>query len=419
MNKFFKALMLSLVLIPCTFLFIGCGEVMNLTSSQLQSQYLITDYDGTEKKPNVQVYIGQKLIPATNYTTTYANNINAGVATITVTGKNGYIGKKTRNFEIKQLNLSTAGPTITLAGSSFVYTNNPIEPAVTSVVVKDAIIPTTEYDIAYSDNTNPGTATVTISGKGSNVTGLATKTFSITGGEITMTSENTVINLVQEEFEYTGSAIINVIDSIKVNGTTLVAGDYTAIYSNNIELGTATITITGKGGYKGTIIKTFEIVKNLSTAVIALESDSMEYSKSAINMPITSVVLGTQTLTEQDYTVTYSNNINAGEATVTITGAGNYRGTATKTFEITKKAITVATISEAEVTKTYDGMLTADITGQYEFSGVITGDIVELDYTSAFDNANVGTNKTVTVSDLNINNTNYKLTTTSFTLVGT
>ena len=163
MKKFLKALMLSLVLIPCTFLFIGCGEVKNLASSQLHLQYLITDYDGTAKQPSVQVYIGQKLIESNNYTATYTNNVNAGTATITVAGKNGYVGQKSKNFEIRKLNLSTAGPVITLEGTSFVYTSNSITPAVSSVVVNNATIPATEYNISYSNNINPGTATVTIS----------------------------------------------------------------------------------------------------------------------------------------------------------------------------------------------------------------------------------------------------------------
>ncbi|MDD2445940.1 MAG: hypothetical protein PHX09_03940, partial [Clostridia bacterium] len=280
MNKFFKALMLTLVLVPCTFLFVGCGcgEVTVLSSSTLEIEYLTTTYDGTEKKPSVEVKIGTKVIDAKYYTVTYANNINVGEeASVTVTGKDGYTGTKAINFEIEKLNLATEGVTITLQGASFEYTSEAIEPAV-SVVVGEITIPSTEYNVAYTDNTNPGTATITITGKNTNVMGTATTTFTITGGDTEMTAENTGIVLVESEYEYTGSEIIAEIESIVVGTETLTADDYIVSYSNNTEAGTAIVTIKGKGDFKGTVTTEFQITaKNLTVVAVAEASVTKTY----------------------------------------------------------------------------------------------------------------------------------------------
>ena len=58
--------------------------------------------------------------------------------------------------------------------------------------------------------------------------------------------------------KYTGSAIAPK-PVVKVNGSTLSAIDYTVSYKNNINVGTATLVVTGKGNYKGTIAATSRI----------------------------------------------------------------------------------------------------------------------------------------------------------------
>ena len=81
---------------------------------------------------------------------------------------------------------------------------------------------------------------------------------------------------------YTGSAITPAL-TIKNGSTTLVSGtDYTATYSNNISVGTATVTVTGKGNYAGTLTKTFSITaKSLSSATVTLDQTSYTYDGTA------------------------------------------------------------------------------------------------------------------------------------------
>ena len=133
---------------------------------------------------------------------------------------------------------------------------------------------------------------------------------------------------------YTGSALTPA-PVVKYSGKTLKKGtDYTVAYKNNINAGTATVTITGKGGYTGTLKKTFSIEPaSLTKAKITGLTDKFHTGKAITQTPV--VKLGTKTLKAgTDYTVTYKNNKNVGTATVTITGTGNYTGTAKATFKI-------------------------------------------------------------------------------------
>jgi len=69
------------------------------------------------------------------------------------------------------------------------------------------------------------------------------------------------IALDKESYQYTGEEIKPDV-TVTVNGTNLLAGiDYNIAYANNIEIGTATITVTGIGNYTGEIIRSFEIIE--------------------------------------------------------------------------------------------------------------------------------------------------------------
>ena len=129
---------------------------------------------------------------------------------------------------------------------------------------------------------------------------------------------------------------------MKDGSTTLTSGThYTVSYSNNTNAGTATVTITGKGNYTGTKTANFTInAKSASNLTISAIS-AVTYNGSA-QTPTVTVKDGTTTLTSgTHYTVAYSNNTNAGTATVTITGKGNYTSTKTANFTINKVPLTV------------------------------------------------------------------------------
>lgn len=122
-------------------------------------------YSGAELKPTVRVYINrvvfddEQLIENTDYTVTYSDNINAGTATVTITGIGTYSGSKNVTFTIEPKKIDS--PTFDGLKSEYTYTGQAIEPEFT-LWDGDTVIPSSEYEVIYSDNTEVGTATVTI-----------------------------------------------------------------------------------------------------------------------------------------------------------------------------------------------------------------------------------------------------------------
>ena len=134
---------------------------------------------------------------------------------------------------------------------------------------------------------------------------------------------------------------------LQANGV-LVEG--ATINHTDVDLSTAgeksvTFSFAGTKVYQpaADVAVNFTLVKeDLASAQITLDANtSLVYTGNEIK-PAVTVTLGNKTLTAgADYTVAYANNINAGEATVTVTGMGNYTGTAETTFQITKSGAAV------------------------------------------------------------------------------
>lgn len=133
--------------------------------------------------------------------------------------------------------------------------------------------------------------------------------------------------------------------TVKHGSKTLTSGiDYTVSYSNNVNVGTAVVTVTGKGDYIGSVTKNFTIKAEevklipISDCTVTLGTTSYSYDSTA-KKPSVTVKHGSKMLTNgTDYTVSYSNNVNVGTAVVTITGKGKYTGTVTKNFLITQSS---------------------------------------------------------------------------------
>jgi hypothetical protein len=144
---------------------------------------------------------------------------------------------------------------------------------------------------------------------------------------------------------YTGSAI-KPTPSVKLNGKTLKKDtDYTLTYSNNTNAGTAKITVKGKGSYTGTVNVTFKISPaSLSKAKVGSVA-KRAYTGKAIK-PTPSVVVGTRLLVkDKDYTLSYSNNVKTGKATILIKGKGNYSGSTKATFKIVPKKAVISSLT--------------------------------------------------------------------------
>jgi len=210
--------------------------------------------------------------------------------------------------------------------ASQIYTGSAITPSV-NVTDSGAAITSDDYTIGYSDNTNAGTATVTITGKG-NYTGTKTAKFQITAASIL---DATVSPISAQA--YTGSAIVPPV-TITYNGKQLTSDDYTIKCTDNIDVGMATVTITGKGNYTESRQESFKITTaDISNANVEIADQT--YTGSALKPSVKITVNGTE-LTSSDYDISYENNTNAGTAEVTIVGKGNYTGEKKAEFKINK-----------------------------------------------------------------------------------
>ncbi|MEE0559876.1 MAG: hypothetical protein UC707_00245, partial [Ruminococcus sp.] len=148
--------------------------------------------------------------------------------------------------------ISISKASVTLSTSTYAYDGKTKTPSVTVKVNGKTLKKDTDYTVSYSNNTKVGTATVKITGKG-NYTGSVSKTYSIKND-----FKKATISGISNK-SYTGKNITQSI-TVKYNGKTLKKGtDYTVSYSNNKNIGTATVKIAGKGSYTGTITKTFKI----------------------------------------------------------------------------------------------------------------------------------------------------------------
>lgn len=226
--------------------------------------------------------------------------------------------------------------TITLAKNSFVYTGSPIKPSVTITYNGRTLVNGTDFVVRYSNNVNVGTGSVTITGKGI-YKGTVEKTFSITERTNKAISSCT-INLNKSVFTKTGVAVkpkVTVKDGTKV---LTVNTDYVVRYKNNINSGTGSVVVSGRGKYTGSATKTFKIVepeiKDISKCTITLNKETFSYTGKEIKPQVTVKYGNTVLKIKTDYNVRYTNNVTAGTGTVVISGIGNYEGTVNKTFKI-------------------------------------------------------------------------------------
>ena len=141
------------------------------------------------------------------------------------------------------------------------------------------------------------------------------------------------VTLSTSTYAYDGKAKTPSV-TVKVGGKTLKNDtDYTVSYSNNTKVGTAKVTITGKGNYTGSVSKTYIIKNNFKKATVSGISTKAFTGKN-ITQSITVKYNGKTLKKGTDYTVSYSSNKSIGTATVKIAGKGSYTGTITKTFKI-------------------------------------------------------------------------------------
>lgn len=159
------------------------------------------------------------------------------------------------------------------------------------------------------------------------------------------------VKISSSSYAYTGAAKKPAVTVVDGAGRTLKKdADYTVSYKNNVNVGTATITVTGLGMYEDqTLTKKFKITAaSIEKFSAKVEYAGTVYSGSAKKPAVTlKNAAGDKLKKDTDYTVSYKNNKDVGKATVTITGKGSYKGTIKKTFKINPKGTTISSLTAA------------------------------------------------------------------------
>lgn len=230
---------------------------------------------------------------------------------------------------------------VVVEGKSFTYTGSPVTPAV-SVTLKNGtqLMKDRDYTLAYTNHTNAGTATVTVTGQG-NYIGTAKKTFAISKAKAPEISWPTASAItcgekVSDSLLSGGSTQYGTFtwsDDVKDTIPTVGTSSYKVVFTpsadtkNNYE----TITTTEKG------ISLTVNAKSLTGANVTV-SGSYTYTGQAQipSADAVTVQLDGKTIPNDRYTISASDNTNAGQATVTVTGKDDYIGTASGTFTIGK-----------------------------------------------------------------------------------
>ena len=245
--------------------------------------------------------------------------------------------------------------TLTLDNNEYTYDGTAKTPSVTLVTTSEGTEYTltagTDYTADYSNNTNvPENAnspqpTVTITGI-SQYTGTATQTFTINKADATIATAPTA-----KELTYTGVAQELVNAGSTNDGEMQYKLSSETAWSTSIpkgtEQGTYTVNykVVGDANHSDTESADVQVTidaKSIANATVTLSAESFDYNGETQKPEVSSVKDGETTLTAgEDYTVTNEGGKDVGTYTVTITGTGNYTGTATKNFTIGKVAATI------------------------------------------------------------------------------
>ena len=299
-------------------------------------------YTGQELKPTVTI---NGLTQNVGYTVTYSNNVEVGIGVITITGIGNNSGTITKYFRI----IGDLAKCNVNAIPEQLYTGNAVTPSLTVTCGKNVLKQGTDYTVVYTNNVNVGTATATLrAASNPNYTGSKSVNFIISTNPSTTTATSGnndtsnggfYVTGYSSRYTYTGNPIRPTL-VVQSGNTVLREGtDYTVTYSNNVNVGTANMTVTGIGKYAGTQNLTFEIVKKDIQSTVASGVSDKVYTGD-VYTPSLTVTDGNKTLTNGvDYTVTYSNNTDPGVANITIQGMNSYTGTKVVSFKISGVAV--------------------------------------------------------------------------------
>lgn len=344
----------------------GCGHSATATLSLKSGEDL--PYTGSAIKPVTVTYSDGWGGTGTDYKPndariSYSDNTDVGTATAELA-----IGGATATVDFQ---ITEADMTVTASGCTGTYDGS--AHGITVTVPADATVKYGTASGSCTQNaspayTNVGTYTVYYQ-----VTKPNYRT--VTGSAKVIINARSIsdaaVTLDSTALTYNGSAQTKGVSKVTVTADgkplTLTAGtDYTISGNQGTDAKSYTMTLTGKGNYTGTKKVDFTIAaKPLTAGMVTVAGGPHYYTGNAVT-PAVTVKDGSRTLAaDTDYMVSYNNNTNAGTATVTVAGKGNYTGTVSQTFTIQydslpadKKLTDYVTVSPAPTDDWYGAEIT-------------------------------------------------------------
>ena len=399
-----------------TFKIKGTALSANMVSWADGSKNVSVVYNGEEQEPGVRVSLQKKVKDENGKTVTqttylreyddyyklgdykvsYLKNVDAGTATVVITGVNGYTGTVKKTFKITQADLTAEGTEAKIAAGGdaadsaikVAFVKNGAKPAVVvtaklangnTVTLKEG----KDYTITYANNkavsegknlTEKKLPLITVKGKG-NFKGSIKQTFTITNksladkvNPITVTVTDVPAN--KNKGKFVSKPVITDADGVKLKEKT----DYTLTYSLLMANGEETkldvkkdvvnepgsivrITITGAGNYRGedsVLTADYRITEfDFTKVTVKVVPKTLPYTTKPVTLTEDDLILtmkvgtGKQAVVEELKLITdgddtkdgykiigYKNNVNKGTAQVTLQGCGKYGGTKTVKFYI-------------------------------------------------------------------------------------
>ena len=366
-------------------------------------------YNGEEQEPEVRVSLQKKvngkdgkMVTQTtylweyddyykdgDYKVSYLKNVDAGTATVVITGVGGYTGTVKKTFKITQADLAAEGTEAKIGvADSIPFAKNGAKPAivVTAKLANGNTVTLTEgkdYTVTYANNkavsegkdlTEKKLPLITVKGKG-NYKGSIKQTFTITNksladaeNPITVTVTDVPAN--KNKGKFVSKPVVTDADGVKLKEKTDYTLTYSLLMANGEETkldvkkdvvnepgSTVRITITGAGNYQGegsVLTADYRITEfDFKKVTVKVVSKTLPYTMKPVTLTEDDLVItmkvgtGRQAVVEELKLITdgddtkdgykiigYKNNVNKGTAQVTLQGCGKYGGTKTVKFYI-------------------------------------------------------------------------------------
>ena len=354
-------------------------------------------YDGEEhkNKPTVtDTKTNRTLVEGTDYTLAYSEDvINAGTVTVTVKGIGNYEGSFEVTYEITKRNVTLTSESASKVYDKTALTNDTVTVSGDGFAKNEGAT----YKVTGS-RTKVGTSKNTFTYELKSNTTATNYNIEVKFGELKVTAQD-------------GEVVVTITghsDSVEYDGNEKTVSGYDVAITEGSKYTTDDFTFNGTAEAKGTEAGTYPMnlaadqfantntnyekvrfVVNDGSLTITPKSINPDDEKNGITvtdpensiydgnehingLTVTDSKLNTTLVEGTDYTLTYSGDlINVGTVTITIEGIGNYTGSFTKTYEITKRSVT---LTSATASKTYDGQALTSTSITVSGDGFVKGE---------------------------------------------